>query len=88
MHWHDFYLSTELESSQGILDVLHVDGHEPGHEGLEVVDGLVPLVESVLVVGRHLAQLHLQLPVAVLGQLLLQSHEYNLQKYLRIAKNI
>merc|ERR1712130_856895 len=53
MHWYDFYLSTELEPSQGVLNVLHVDCHEPCHEGLEVVDSLVALVEPVLVVGRH-----------------------------------
>ena len=67
------------KASECLLDELHVDGHELGHEGLQVVDGLVALVEPVLVVGRYLAQLRLQLPVTSLGQLLLQTHENHLK---------
>ena len=68
-----------LEFSKSVLHVLHVDRHELGHEGLQVIDGLVPLVESVLVECCNLTQLSLQFSVTVLGQLLLKTNEDNLQ---------
>ena len=78
MHWHDFYCSKELESSQGVLDVLHIDGHEPRHEGLQVVDGLVSFVQPVLIKRRNLAEFGFQFSVTVLGQLSLKPLEYDL----------
>merc|ERR1719209_1849869 len=67
-----------LESPAGLLHEPEVDRHELGDEGLEVVDRLVPLLQPVLVQGRDLAELGLELAVADLDQLLLQGDEDHL----------
>jgi hypothetical protein len=40
----NWYVWLDLESAECLLHVLHVDGHELGHEGLQVEDGLASLV--------------------------------------------
>ena len=42
-------LGASLEAPHGVLQELEVDRHELGHEGLQVVDGLVALLQPVLV---------------------------------------
>ena len=68
-----------LKSSKCILHKLHIDGHKLGNKGLHVVDGLVPLLQPVLIEGSNLAQLCLQLPITVLHQLLLQPNKDDLE---------
>ena len=81
--------SVFLKSSKCILDKLHVDGHELGNKRLHVVDGLVPLLEPVLVEGSNLAQFCLQFSITVLHKLLLQSNKDNLYTHkLEINTNL
>ena len=47
-------LRAALEAAHGVLQELEVDRHELGHEGLQVVDGLVPLLQPVLVESSDL----------------------------------
>ena len=42
-------LGASLEAPHGVLQELEVDRHELGHERLQVVDGLVALLQPVLV---------------------------------------
>lgn len=59
----------EHHAIETIFHELLVHGHEPGDEGLEVVDGLVAQLQPVLIVGSQVSHLCLQLPVAVVQQL-------------------
>ena len=52
-----------LESSTCVLHELHIDGHKLGDEGLEVVDGLIALLQPVLVECSDLAKFSLQLTI-------------------------
>ena len=45
-----------------------------------MVDGLVSLGQSVLIEGRNLAEFSFQFSVTVLGQLLLKSNKYDLER--------
>ena len=72
-----------LKSPVGRLHELHVGGHELGNKGLQMVDGLVSLGQSVLIEGRNLAEFSFQFSVTVLGQLFLKSHKYDLQRRTR-----
>ena len=45
-----------LEAPHGVLHELHVDSHKLCHEGLQVVDCLVTLLEAVLVGGSDLGR--------------------------------
>ena len=53
------YRYISLESAEGLLHILHVDGHELGHEGLQVEDGLAPLVQAVFIECGPLGDLKL-----------------------------
>ena len=45
-----------------------------------MVDGLVPFAQPVLIIRRKLAEFSFQFSVTILGQLLLQSDEDNLER--------
>lgn len=59
----------EHHAVQTVFHKLFVHSHELGDEGFQVVDGLAAQLQPVLVVGRHVSHLRLQLPVAVAQQL-------------------
>ena len=63
MPFHLYCCLNLLESPTCVLHELHIDGHELGDEGLEVVDGLIALLQPVLVECSDLAKFSLQLTI-------------------------
>ena len=61
---------SELNAAHSLLHKLHVDCHEFSDESLQVVDGLVAPVETMLIFGSQVSNLHLQLAVTILDELL------------------
>ncbi len=74
-----------------LLEEAFVNGHELSDESLEVVDGLLPHLEAVLVISRDLRYLRLELAVTVRHEFLQQTlqHVSKIQQTLKhIVRNV
>ena len=60
----------ELYSTHRLLHKPHINRHEFRDESLQVVDGLVPSVEAMLIFGGQMSDLHFQLSIAILDEFL------------------
>ena len=67
----------ELYAAHRLLHKSHINRHEFSDESLQVVDGLVPSVEAMLIFGGQMSDLHFQLSIAILDEFLQQAPEVN-----------
>ena len=68
---------SKLYAAHRLLHKPHVYRHEFRDESLQVVDGLVPSVEAMLIFGGQMSDLHFQLSIAILDEFLQQAPEVN-----------